>query len=238
MRIRSTLFDLTSAGGLGNVVGQRARGGVRYLRARTRPANPKTDRQSVIRNTIAALAGLWRDTLTPAQRAAWDAYAAAVKDNGLSVTGANWYIACNSIRAQSNLEDPGTPLVTERIDAAPTTLSLASLSPVTVASFPDASHISVAFNAGDVWASDDTANAALIAWASPAISPSRKNNDLGYQYADHVRSLLGASPISSPRTLSLPHSIAIGRKVWLRFRCTNPDGRLSPVQQLSVTRTA
>jgi len=49
-----------------------------YVRARTKPVNPKTDRQSVIRTAMQLLTTRWAQTLTAAQRTAWNLYASNV----------------------------------------------------------------------------------------------------------------------------------------------------------------
>lgn len=236
MKIKSTVFDLLASGGLGNVVGQRARGGIKYLRKRNKPANPNTAGQATMRSILSALAGHWHETLTQSQRNAWDAYADAVLPGGIKHTGQNWYIGANSIRLQSNTEEPGSPIQNARIDDGPTVLSQATLSPVAVNTFTAPDSISLAFDVTDLWDTDDTGSAALIAWASPPLSPSARYNDQGHRYAKRVRSGLGFSPVTSPRTFALPFPIQVGQRVIVYLRCTNADGRFSPVQAIDVLR--
>lgn len=235
MKIESTIFDLLATGKLGNTVGQRARGGIKYLRSRITPANPKTAAQSVIRNLISSLAGHWKETLSHVQRDAWDAYAAAVPQDGVLITGQNYYVGANALRGQVNAEAADTPLQTVRLDAAPTTFSQAVLSPLLPTMDADGETLSVAFNTADAWANDDTGNAALVLWASAPTSPSVTFNDKGTPWADHVRSLIGASPIGSPRDFTLPAPGQTGDNFFLTFRALNADGRYSPPQNFVVT---
>ena len=49
-----------------------------YIRARTKPINPNTDLQVAIRAAMAFLADRWSQTVTSAQRTAWNLYGASV----------------------------------------------------------------------------------------------------------------------------------------------------------------
>ncbi len=68
-----------------------------YARARTKPVNPNSARQVVIRAAIAYLTQHWNGTLTPAERTAWNSYAAAVTmknrlGENINLTGFNHFI--------------------------------------------------------------------------------------------------------------------------------------------------
>lgn len=76
-----------------------------YVRARTIPVNPNTQRQDVIRSAIAFLSDRWAATLTAPQRTAWNLYGDSVNmKNRLGETvkhsGYNHYIRSNAIRRQ------------------------------------------------------------------------------------------------------------------------------------------
>jgi hypothetical protein len=113
MKIRSIVGQLS--GSLGGQTASRNRGG-QYLRMRSVPTNPNTMYQQTVRNVMATLVQLWNDTLTPAQRSAWNAYAAAVPvtdslGESINLTGQNWYIGNNTARVNAGLA---------RVDDAPT----------------------------------------------------------------------------------------------------------------------
>lgn len=87
-----------------------------YFRNRVIPVNPNSTRQQEVRSLFATMVNLWNNTLTPAQRAAWDNWAANTTIQGktgdpINITGQNAYVRFNVIRTQIG----GT-----RVDIAPT----------------------------------------------------------------------------------------------------------------------
>ena len=73
-----------------------------YLRSRTVPSNPRSIRQTGIRNTLSALAATWA-TLTAAQQAGWNLYGKNVQvvlDNGQTkiLSGFNWFVGSNQLQ--------------------------------------------------------------------------------------------------------------------------------------------
>lgn len=83
----------------GNVHARNAAGN--YIRPRTKPVNPHSERQESIRAIISFFAEYWHGTMTPAQRAGWAVYAAAVAmTNRLGETiylsGYAHFIRCNT----------------------------------------------------------------------------------------------------------------------------------------------
>jgi len=55
-----------------------------YARAKTKPINPNTTLQNLVRATFAMLSARWAQTLTEAQRTAWNLYASSVSVNQLT----------------------------------------------------------------------------------------------------------------------------------------------------------
>lgn len=231
MKVESTVFDLQMSGKLGNVVAGIARGGIRWLRSRVTPSNPKTSEQSVVRNLISSLAGHWKETLSQANRDAWDAYAAQVQQQGLTITGQNWFVGSNVLRGQVNANQPGDPLSTARIDAGPTTLAQATLSPVSASLSAATQLISLTFTEDEGW-DDESGDGALLCYASPGVSPSRRFNNAGYNFAGAVVSGVGGA--SSPATITAPFTVVEDDRVFLRVRSLQADGRYSPEQLLEI----
>ncbi len=102
------------SGSLGSGVASHNRGGY-YVRNRVIPVNPNTGRQQTIRAFFTSLVNFWTNTLTQAQRDAWDAYGAntPVLDRlgqTIFLTGQNQYVRTNVPRRQ---------LGQARVDAAP-----------------------------------------------------------------------------------------------------------------------
>lgn len=89
-----------ASGSVGGVTYSHNRFGL-YLRARRKPVNPNTTSQQAVRASLATASSAWR-SLTAAQRAAWEVYAAntpMVNSLGLPVfmSGQQQFTATNSI---------------------------------------------------------------------------------------------------------------------------------------------
>jgi len=79
-----------------------------YARAKTKPVNPNTAAQAAIRSALSELTVLWSQTLSAAQRTAWNLYGASVAmKNRLGettyLTGFNHYIRSNVMRNRVGL---------------------------------------------------------------------------------------------------------------------------------------
>lgn len=73
-----------------------------YARAWSKPANQRSPKQTTARAALSAYAQIWR-TLTPVQRAAWDAFAALPAQDRInslgetySISGFNWHLKINA----------------------------------------------------------------------------------------------------------------------------------------------
>ena len=98
-----------------------------YMRNRSVPVNPNTARQAAIRLKVEQLQAIWRDTLTTAQRTAWNDYASQTPvlnrvGQSTKLSGINMYIRTNSLYLTAG----GT-----RIDAAPPVNGVAPLPDIT-----------------------------------------------------------------------------------------------------------
>jgi len=97
-----------------------------YVRARTKPVNPNTSLQIVVRLAIANLTQYWHDTMTPAQRIAWATYAGAVSMKNklgetIYLTGFNMFIRSNVVRVQlGQNKTPAGPTVLALPEGDPT----------------------------------------------------------------------------------------------------------------------
>ena len=76
MKFKGTLIGEAS-GSIASLTFSHNRGG-QYVRQRTIPTNPNTVFQQAIRSLVSELTSRWQNTLTEAQRAAWDQYAVQV----------------------------------------------------------------------------------------------------------------------------------------------------------------
>jgi hypothetical protein len=216
---------------MGDVVASRNKGG-QYLRARVSPVNPNTSRQQAVRNAMNALVVAWSDVLTQAQRDAWDAYGAAIAmtdrlGDTIYLSGLNHFVRSNLPIIQGG----GT-----RVDAGPTTLTLAETDPAFVPSISVAGgNISVVFDAGLEWCDEDGAHL-LLSMAKPH-GAGRTFIGGPYRYAGVVDGS-STTPPTSPATVAWPFVPAEGDKTIVRARIARADGRVSPLFQSTVTVAA
>jgi hypothetical protein len=216
MKFTGTIATAMS-GSLAGVCASHNRYG-QYFRQRAIPVNPQTEYQQNVRAQFGALASRWQAVLTADQRSAWETYALNV---GGGRTGLNWYIACNTVRRQTDIADP-TPL--DYVDDAPTTFSLAVLTPpsITVASGTPMT-IQVAFNNEDPWANE--VGGALFVADSRQRSPSVNFFNGPFLAVKRIEG--AASPPSSPENVTSHFELHGVNKESCRFIACMADGRIS-----------
>ena len=222
-----------SSGSLGEIVFSRNQHGP-YLRARTFPTDPATARQAVVRAALAECVNAWKNTLTAAERRAWDTYALAVPlrtalGRATNPGGLASYIRANVPRLQAAVGG------VSRVDQAPTSHNLGSYTPIqrVVLNFNDDT-IHPFFTDSDAWV-DDT-GAAMLFYAS-APKPLTRNFWRGpYRYAGP---LIGGDPqLSSPGTIPLPAGATVNQRVFVQGRVTQADARLSHTFRLPADAVA
>lgn len=108
MKFTSPVYSAAS-GSIAGLTYSRNRFGM-YTRARAVPVNPNSGNQQAVRNAFSELSTAWNETLTAAQRAAWDVYAAnvpVINSLGATVylTGQQRYVGANTVRRQAALPD-------------------------------------------------------------------------------------------------------------------------------------
>lgn len=192
-----------------------------YIRARTKPVNPSSSRQTTMRAIMATLVERWNDTLSAAQRTAWELYASSVNwTNALgetvNLTGFNHYVRSNAWRLD---------LGQSPVDNGPVVFALPGTDGTIACTSSEATQlISIAFDDGRDWCTE--ANAGLmILEGSPVLAT---HNFFGGPYRGRSAKM-GADPggIASPQTYTSIHVISEGQKVWNKFRIIRADGRLS-----------
>jgi len=211
---------LDMRGSIGGQVHSHNRNG-NYIRARTTPVNPQTDRQNKIRSVIQNLAQYWSGTLTQAERDAWEVYAAAItRQNKLGaqikLTGFNHFIRSNAPRDQqdSTVIEPG-----------PTILTLPPGDPLFACTVDEAGQqISVVFDDTLAWNTQDDAH--LI--VSMSIPKAVGTNFIGGPFRV-AAAIDGVDPggIASPQVMAVPWPVAEDQVVVCRARISENDGRLS-----------
>lgn len=210
------------SGKIGGIVASHNAGGA-YFRAATIPTNPNTTFQQAVRNAVAQLSAAWVDTLTQAQRDAWDVYGDNVKVTNrigeqINIGGLAHYVRSNTARLQAAVG---------RVDDGPTTFSL----PVYGA--PGYSSFSAATQNGNV---EFTTGSLTDPWANEVggfmfIYMSRPQN-AGINYFRGPYRLTGQIvgdpvPPVSPFAIAWPFVGVAGQRVFLRAVVGQADGRYS-----------
>lgn len=208
-----------ASGSIGGITASHNRFG-QYFRARVTPVNPSTAFQIAVRAALTTLAIRWQ-TLTATQRLAWETYAENVPvvnrvGDTVVLTGLNQYIRSNVPRIQNGLVI---------VDDGPTTFSLPDFTTPSivlsvVAGFLQAS---ITFTDTDGWAIAD--GGALLNYGSRELALSIEFFKGPFKVGQPI---LGAiTPPTSPQTSLYLQTATTGNKAFIRFRATEPDGRLS-----------
>jgi len=192
-----------------------------YVRAIGSPVNPNTDRQQAVRNIFQTLAELWKNTLTEAQRTAWELYAASVPvlnrlGDSIYLTGLNHYIRSNVARIDADLT---------RVDDGPTNFTLADSDPAFACAISEATQeITVTFDDTLDWASED--DAMMQIRMTRPVNESRQFINPIYQVADYLEGDSG-TPLTSTQAVACPFVVTEDQLVIVEGRISRADGRLS-----------
>jgi len=204
-----------------------------YMRAKTKPINPRSSRQSAARSVMQRLAEYWRlTTMTQAERDAWETYAAAVNwQNALGevvhLTGFQMFMRSNARRLACSATI---------VEAGPTTLSLPGADP-TLAITGTASDqlLSVVFDNTLDWAGE-TGSYLAIYMGQPKCTT---RNFFGgpWRFADVIAGVTGTPP-TSPATMTAPFVLVEGQKIWTKASIVGLDGRCSDFFQAAPVDVA
>jgi len=192
-----------------------------YVRARTKPINPNSARQQVVRGLMATLTSRWSQVLTAIQRTAWNLYGSnvAMKNKlgeAVYLTGFNHYL-----RSNIAIMDVGGTVV----DAGPTTFELPEKDSTFAISISEAAQLVVmAFDDTADWCDED--GAFLSVYEGAPQNPQR--NFFAGPYRG-VHSLAGDSvtPPTTADSVACVHVCTELQRVWVRARIIRADGRVS-----------
>jgi hypothetical protein len=214
------------SGSVGALTASHNKGGA-YIRSRVIPTNPGTPAQTEVRNLMGQFAARWTNTLSAAQRQAWDTYALNVPllnrlGESVTVTGLNMYQRSNIPRAQNGLSI---------VDDGPTTFNLGDFTAPTIASFTSPTVLSLTFEVADDWVSEDDAAMLIFGSRDTGIAI----NFFKGPYRKYPIQLLGdnAVPPTSPHPGTNPFNISVGNQVFLKAAVTRADGRYSLITRLT-----
>lgn len=192
-----------------------------YARARTKPVNPQSSGQVAVRSSLAYLADRWSQTLSSAQRTAWELYASSVSmlnrlGESINLTGYNHYI-------RSNLEYKR--IFSAVIDDGPVVFELPAHDPTFAISASEATqNITVVHDAGMAWADEN--GAAMFLYQGQPQNPQRNFFDGPWKYLANIPGINGA-PAGSPSDHANVIAFAELQRQWCYARIVRADGRLS-----------
>jgi len=219
MKYQSSIISKGS-GSLGGSTYSHNRFGM-YMRNRSTPVNPNSQRQDTVRTVFADLTQHWGNTLSSAQRSAWNNYAAnvAVKDKlgqDIYLTGLNHYVRSNTALIQGGLT---------RVDDGPTVFSLPEADSSFAVTASEATQLlSVAFNDALDWL--DLDGGAMLVHGGIPVNPTINFFGGPFRFADAIEGD-SVTPPTTPTTMTSPFQIAEDQKVFCRARIVLDDGRLS-----------
>lgn len=222
------------SGAIGGTVWSHNRSCV-YIRNRSIPVNPNTDRQVDVRNAVRALSIRWETVLTQLQRDAWDTYAANVSwmnrlGQTIHLTGLNHYV-----RSNTNLQIFSIAVQ----DAAPVIFDIAAAEATLGCAASEATQVyTITFDDTAAWASED--NAYQFFFAGLPQNGSRKFFGGPWRYL-HALNGSVAAPQVSPAVVpagNTPWPFAQGQRLWLRSRILRADGRLSQFARINFLAAA
>lgn len=227
MKFKSALLT-SGSGSLGGMTMSHNRGGY-YLRARTIPTDPSTQRQIAVRTSLSTLVTSWMDTLTSTQREDWATYAANtpvtnVMGDPVFLTGQQQYIRSGTPRLQHN-ETLVNPTLVAPADA-PVIFNTGDFNTAALvfSASPGAGNMALEFDATEGWV--DVTGSTLLLYQSRPVSPSINYYKGPFALASAI---VGdaTTPPTSEHSWTSPFTLTAGQKVFLRARLSRADGRLS-----------
>lgn len=199
-----------------------------YIRNLRTPVNPQSSRQTAVRTSMAFLTAAWSQTLTQAQRNAWDLYGKTTPmldkfGNPINLTGFQQFL-----RSNIQLKRAAKTVVA----AGPTVFELPEQDPTFAITVSEAAQlISVTFDDTMEWCDEDQA----FMWVSMGTpqNPQRTFFNGPWRIASAIEGDSVAPP-TSPETMAVPFVVAEDERVWCYARIQRADGRLSEPFQVDV----
>lgn len=192
-----------------------------YARARTKPVNPQTDLQEVIRAAMAELVVRWSSNLDATKRAAWELYASNVSmknrlGESIYLSGFNHYMRSNIPRRQGGLA---------AIDDGPTVFELPEQDPAfEIAASEGGPSITVTFDDSLAWALET--GAYMFKYQGRPQNPQRNFFNGPWQYMDKIAGV-DTTGATTPDVEVPVITITELQRQWVYARIGRKDGRLS-----------
>ena len=192
-----------------------------YVRAKTKPVNPNTARQVAVRSAIAILTARWAQTLTAAQRTAWNLYADSVNMKNrlgevVHLSGFNHYIRSNAIRQTNALTV---------IDAGPTIFELPEKDSLFAITASEGTQIiSAVFDTAPDWLDENDGH--LVVYQGQPQNAQRNFFAGPWRFGEHEDGD-SVTPPTSPLSVAAVYPIAELQKLFCYARILRADGRMS-----------
>lgn len=208
------------SGSIGGTTFARNRFG-NYGRARTKPVNPNSPSQVVVRSALSYLTERWNGALMAAQRTAWETYAQAVSMKNrigevVNLTGFNHYVRSNMINKQLGLAI---------VDDAPTELVLPEKDSTFAAAISEASQkATITFDEELDWVDEDGAYL-FIFQGVPQVGTRNY-----FRGPWHYMGKVTGNHTTPPETgveIDVHYTAVEGQKVWFMARIVRADGRIT-----------
>ena len=194
--------------------------GSKYIKARTTPTNPSSQRQGIVRTAMGVLGPVWGQTLTQSQRDGWRLYGANVTSTNkigetIHLTGQQHFTRINIPRIQ----------IGEAIqENAPTIFDLGTFTAPTISIITASGQdIKINFNNGDDWAI--AADGFMIVYAGRPTSTGEEFFRGPWRFAGIIEG--DVAPPASPATLLSPWLVSPDEIMWVKIRVMQTDSRLS-----------
>lgn len=219
MKFKSALVTQAS-GSIGGMTASHNRGGM-YFRARSIPTNPNSAFQQAVRGFVASLTSIWNNVLTADQGSGWIDYADAVPmvdrlGEPRNIGGLAHFVRSNVPRLQAGL-DP--------VYDAPLDYNLGEFSNPLIGTVSEATQlVGTSFVPADEWANED--GSAMLILVSRPKNPTVNYFKGPYRYAGMIEGDSGTPP-TSPATVTAPFAFVAGQRLFVQYRVSRADGRLS-----------
>jgi len=226
MKFTSPVISAAS-GSIAGITYSRNRGG-NYQRARAVPTNPNTPRQQGVREALGSLSNSWNNTLTGAQRDAWNLYAANTPvidplGQSIKLSGFNMFVRTNTVTALA-----GLPLLA----GAPSTFNLGSTPAINTFSVDIGADPGGLAVSGTVDGADATS--AIVFSLGRPTNPGVSFFRGPYRFMRSEATDGAGIYTIGDDTTTYPFPIAEGNKVYVSVRALLVDGRLSAIAQAST----
>lgn len=194
--------------------------GGNYVRARTKPVNPKASMQNARRSAIAYIAKWWSDQLSEQQRTDWRAYAAATSwTNRLGEA-----IEINGLAAFIRLNTYQRLIPSALIEEAPTAVGHAGGVEYSFAAESDTTKLQIAEPTGS-FDKDLNIHTLWFFCGIPA-EPGKISIPKGFKYCGRIWGS-ALDPLAFPYELDAPYTMRSGQLVTVRAIFQDEHYRLS-----------